>query len=422
MNTTTLKALLLVGAIGGTPFTALAETPATGDPVCDALVQVANDLYLVDSDGASLARFTSDGLPKHSASLAPDGSMVAFIPDAAPSTFTVADSKGGSNSYPADKLDKHHKSRAARGASDATGGTFVGVAWATRDIVRLDWHVSPSSDRFEFYRVPRDLPSWLREAAGSSVGAVCAIASREDDVACIQGNDIVVDGKVVYSDSGFTGAPQQDSLTLPVGGSASVQGIPGLEVEVVSIASGITLRVTLPTGNWTESRVDPGDFLPVQLADQTLGFFPTVTDATNGIVKIVVLSSTTGQNVFNRAIAWRLRDRGIAVVQNSGAGPALTLLTPKGRSGWGVLGQAPMGVQAPVESMRFVTPRLLYFETQAQFGIVPAAIVRSSSGPVLQVGAIATLASSLTVNVTGTPISTPALTWACRPPDHYRRP
>jgi len=422
MNTTTLKAFLLVGAIGGTASTAPAETPAMGSPVCEALVQVGNDLYLVDGDGASLARFTSDGLPKHSASLAPDGGMVAFIPDAAPSTFTVADRKGASNSYSADKLGQHHRSREARDASNATGGTFVGVAWATRDIVRLDFHVSPSSDRFEFYKVPKDLSSRLRAAADSSVGVACVIAPREDDVACIQGNDIVVDGKAVYSDNGFTGAPQQDSLTLPVGGSAPVQGIPGLEVEVVSITAGITLRVTLPTGNWTESRVDPGDFLPVQLADQTLGFFPTVTDATKGIVQIVVLSSTTGQTVFNRAIAWRLRDGGVAVVQNTGTGPALTFLSPKDRRGWGVLGQAPLGVQDPVESMRFVTPRLLYFETPGQFGIVPAAIVRSTSGPVLQVGAIATLPSSLTVNVTDTPVSTPALTWACRLPNHHKRP
>ena len=44
-------------------------------PACNALVSLANDLYRVSPSGAVLTRFTSDGMPKVMATVAPDGKV-----------------------------------------------------------------------------------------------------------------------------------------------------------------------------------------------------------------------------------------------------------------------------------------------------------------------------------------------------------
>lgn len=179
---------------------------------------------------------------------------------------------------------------------------MIGVAWATSDTVRLDKHIGKDTDRFEFYNVPHDLPPRLHRASPPAFGAVCALKPRSDDAACFQGNDVVLNSSIIYSDNGFADAVPMNSLTLTVGGSAPVKGFPGLRVQFISITAGITLRVTLPNGNWIQSRVRPGDFLTVQLEDQTLALLPTA--PINRTVKINVLSNNSGANVFGNALAW----------------------------------------------------------------------------------------------------------------------
>ncbi|MGH6869649.1 MAG: hypothetical protein ACREDA_12435, partial [Methylocella sp.] len=183
----------------------------------------------------------------------------------------------------------------------------------------------------------------------------------------------------------------------------------------------ITLRVTLPNGNWIQSRVRPGDFLTVQLEDQTLALVPTA--PINGTVKITVLSNNSGANAFDNALAWQFsrsddddRDNGksFAVIKDTAAGLSLAFLEPTKRGHWGVLAHAPLDLATPVNTMRFVTPTSLYFETSAEFGIVPVSLSRSDAGVALQAGSITELPNSLAVNVTGSPLTTPVLAWACK--------
>ncbi|MGH6857650.1 MAG: hypothetical protein ACRECP_08420 [Methylocella sp.] len=392
-----------------------AQAGGGGNPKCNALVQVTNDLYLVNDSGASLARFTTDGLPKLSASLAPDGHRVAFIPAAANNTFVVADYKLRKTSYPATISDRSGPDNSTSNA------TLVGVTWATSDTVRLDKHIGKDTDRFEFYNVPDDLPPRLHRASPPGFGAVCVLKPRSDDVACLQGNDVVINSSIIYSDNLFADAVPMDSLTLAVGGSAPVKGFPGLRVQLKSISAGITLRVTLPNGNWIQSRVRPGDFLTVQLEDQTLALVPTA--PINGTVKITVLSNNSGANAFDNALAWQFsrsddddRDNGksFAVIKDTAAGLSLAFLEPTKRGHWGVLAHAPLDLATPVNTMRFVTPTSLYFETSAEFGIVPVSLSRSDAGVALQAGSITELPNSLAVNVTGSPLTTPVLAWACK--------
>jgi hypothetical protein len=398
-----LGVLLLFGIVGIIlllPTTAPSQVPPGLS--CNALVQVANDFYLVDQTGASVARFTNDGLAKQSAALAPDGSEVAFILGASSNSFTVADRTGTIHMYtvPSSSDD----------GGGGSGSVLIGVAWAANGIVRLDKHIGKNTERFEFYAVT---PTGLTETADPGLGSVCVLQPSEDDVACLQGNDVLVGPKIVYSDNGFTSAPQVGSLTLTVGASAPIKAVPGLQVQVTSIVAGVTLHVTLPTGNWIESRVNPGDSMIVPLEDQTLALLPTIIDPTQGIVTIVVRSNTGGPNAFDNALAWGLTDvDGLALIKNAAAGRSLVFLKP-GKRPWSVLGQAAVDIREPVNAMRFVTPSLLYFETYAHFGIVPASVIHSASGPVLQVGTIATLPNNLTVQVTGSGVSTPVLTWAC---------
>ncbi|MGH6836378.1 MAG: hypothetical protein ACREC9_12720 [Methylocella sp.] len=91
MKTVTLMKFLLAVAIGSTLLAARTQAEAGGNPKCNALVQVTNDLYLVNDSGATIARFTTDGLPKQSTSISPNGHKVAFISAAAQNTFVVAD-------------------------------------------------------------------------------------------------------------------------------------------------------------------------------------------------------------------------------------------------------------------------------------------------------------------------------------------
>src|ERR1044072_4197472 len=101
-----------------------AQPSASEAPTCNALVDVTNDLFLVDENGALIRRFTNDGLPKRSASLAPDQNRVAFIPDMARHAFNVVNGDGLQRS-----VSVPNKVRVA--------GEFVGVSWSSDDVVRL---------------------------------------------------------------------------------------------------------------------------------------------------------------------------------------------------------------------------------------------------------------------------------------------
>ncbi len=365
------QTLILVAALIGTPFLAGAQAQTKDNPVCSALVEVANDLYLVDATGKSLTQFTSDGSPKDSPSLAPDGSKVAFIPSTLPNTFTVADASGRSNSYPAVIPGHDDDSGNSTSSSNSPTAPLIGVDWAAEDVVRLDKHIGKDTDRFEFYKLPETNFSSPRRAARSALAG---------------------------------------------GVAAPIQGVPGVQVKVTSIVGGVTLYVTLPTGNWIQSRVNPGDFLTVKLEHQTLGLFPTIA---GGVVKVAVLSSTPGPDAFNSPLAWWLRDRddddrSLVIVTNSATGPMLTVLRAEDDHRTRVLAQAPLSLQGSVNVMRFVTPSLLYLETFSTFGIVPVQITRVGPSQELQIGPIATLVRNLTVNTTRTPVTVPVITWACK--------
>ncbi|MGH6836377.1 MAG: hypothetical protein ACREC9_12715 [Methylocella sp.] len=102
------------------------------------------------------------------------------------------------------------------------------------------------------------------------------------------------------------------------------------------------------------------------------------------------------------------------MIKNTAAGLSLAFLEPTKSGHWGVLAQAPLDLATPANTKRFVTPTSLYFETPAEFGILPVSLSRSDAGVALQVGPITELPNSLTVNVNGSPLTTPVLTWACK--------
>lgn len=425
MKITNLINSLVAAAVVGVLLAASAQAQVNQNPVCNALVKVANDLYLANASGVGLVQFTNDGLPKRSASLAPDSRKVAFIPDATQDSITVVDYNLRKQTYLAPTRNGDGDKDDDQSDLSLSTAILTGVSWATNKIVRLDKHLGKDTDRFEFYKVPEDLTSSLRRAAHPALGAVCVMKPHDDDVACLQGNDVTLNSSVIYSDNGFANAAQVDSLTLTVGQSAQVKGITGLDVQLASVVSGITLYVTLPGGARIGKRVNPGDVLTVQLGDQTLGFFPTLPNAAAGMVQITVLSRDGDLAVFGSALTWRGSQEGgedrreegsiLALIRNTSTGSALTLLEPGPRGQWGVLAQGALNISNPIGNMRFLTPTLLYYETFAEFGTVRVSLVQLATGPVLQFGAITKLPSKLSVTIAGrTPFDAPVLAWACK--------
>lgn len=91
-------------------------------PICNALANVNNQLYLVAADGSLSAQLPTDTQSKSSISLAPDGSKVAYISAANPDAFAVADTAGRVAVFPVQK---------------SLQGPFVGVSWASADVIDI---------------------------------------------------------------------------------------------------------------------------------------------------------------------------------------------------------------------------------------------------------------------------------------------
>ncbi len=398
-------------------------------PTCKALVQVANDLYLVSSSGTQLLRFTSNGSAKQLAALAPDASKVAYVADSSAQAITVVDSHGRQGTFPVDATDSAQKSQQA-----STKGPLIGLAWSNKNVLQLDHHIGPNNEQFAYYRVPDDLsvPPPLasfasrlqfkladlgHDSTDPSVGVACTLSPLFDSTACIQGSDVLLNGSNVYSFLGFNLAQPSQTLSVAVGAITSTAGDPSFQLQVSSIQGGVTLRVTLPSGNWVESIVPSGQALPVLVDDQRYGFIPTVTDAKQGIVRIDIVASQ-GTQSLDPAIAWRNWDNTLAVSEVGSSGRNLTLLAHDGGSAtgqWKAIGSAGLPVADRLTQMRFISPSNLFFQTRLMAGLLPVTVKPTSPlGKVtIQIGALTELPLTLAVNVTNPAASTPVLAWSC---------
>ena len=424
-----LKPLLVaIAAIG---LVASAEAGQTTAPQCNALVSVNNDLLLVNNVGTQLVRFTSDGKPKESPTVTPDGSKVVYFdPQATPETYTVADANGRQTIYPASRPDRD-RDRAADDDQYAKGA-LMGVSWSSNDVVRLVKHISPSNSRFEYYQIPLDLSASVHQAARPAVDGNCILHPHGSEVACLEQEGHVMlgdisNGRTVFNQSGFEGIAPQESFTTGIDTPVSTHGDPSFQVVVTAIDKNrITLRITLPTGIWERQQVSSGDSMTVDLDSDEYGFFATVTDAQKGLVRIDVVKSDSGPYVFDPAIAWQPHERGLVAIRRTKAEAKLYVLQPRRdtHGQWTLVGESMLNLSTPVKAMRFLTPSLLLLQTSSNgFSELQINITHPSSGsgmPTVQLGSMTQLPSMLMVAVDGAPVAAPVLDWNCESPSGGR--
>lgn len=406
------------------PLMGRAAQPAA--PNCDALVSVANDLYLVGSTGAVITRFTSDGTVKMYSTVSPDGRQVAYVSPNSDEVnivqYEVADSNGSQRAFPvnigSDSSNTHN-------VYDAY--PLVGLRWDADGILQTRKHVSPSTSLFEFHRIDSQRRGWGRGAeVGFGVG--CTMKSDGGLVACVQGSGVRVDNQRVFAEFGFSTTPLA-SFVLTVGDSAATPSGPTFTVSVVGVHDGkVGLKVTSPNGTW-ETGYIPNDqmYFTTWWNGVQYGFSANLRNTGLGRVEIKEYQGhEAGTSNFDSAIAWRPRGNGLLVIRREGAEALLYLLRPTGfgqdsREGrwrdwsWGLGAQALVNLPNGVKAMRFVTPSFLLFQAaNGVFSWAPIRISSGSGGTSLTVGAITRLPSTVPATIGGSTTQATALDWSCQ--------
>jgi hypothetical protein len=387
--------------------------------LCSAAVEIENDLYLVSSAGRPEVRFTTDGRPKQSPTLAQDGSKVAFISNLTSGTFDIVDRAGQRRSYSPQDLPAGNETDASLAAY--AKAPVDQVSWSKNSVIRTARRITPTSARFDFFTVPDDFSSALvREIRRPFAGAACAAAYQSFNAGCIEKTDVLVNDEVVFSKRPSEIVPRFDSVSLKVGSTVSNTKSPFFKLQVTSLDGGVTLRVTLPTGNWEESRIDPGDFLAIPFEGRIFNFYPTVVDSSGGLIKIDVYAGDEVQE-DDRGIAWRQIDNALGVVERTNKQSTLLLLHKRWFSffwrDYYVIGRFPLNIAEPIKAMHFTSRGTLAFETNQRFGEIETAIV--PQGPfglyasALKFGKTVSLPRSLTVNIGNSRVVAPVFGWTC---------
>jgi hypothetical protein len=191
---------------------------------------------------------------------------------------------------------------------------------------------------------------------------------------------------------------------------------PQFQIQVTSIVQGITLRITLPGGNWTQSRVDPGDFLAVPFEDEVFNFFPSVANSTDGDVKVDIFKGAPTTDPTARGISWRRDQDSVGVLERSDHQTKLVLLHKKlFQPSFYKLAEYVLNINESVSAIRFTGHSTLAFETDKRFGEIE--FERVSQGwfdpTVLKFGRTVTLPKSLNVDVGTGPAARKVYDWSC---------
>ncbi len=404
-----------------------------GDPpaqTCNALVSIANNLYLVDNAGKMLVQFTSDGTTKAVAALAPDGTKVAYVtPDLSAQTYEVVNEFRQQGTYPIYEVPKRDDPHGFVARS-----TFQSLSWASRDVLGVMNSAGKDYGYFLFRRIPDDLSPAARLIAKPSMADGCAVQPRGHELACIDSGGSVfwdggnTSGQNVFSVSGFEGIKPEESFTLGVGESANTQGTtPSYTVTLISVDKNeITLRISPPNGAWEQPNIENGGYttnLPV-LDYNTYGFFATIVNRKAGLVRIDAVKSYSPDNIFDPALTWTPDGHGLLLIRRTNTQAALYLISPGGEDHrwkegrddrWTLTAQVPINLPGTINSMRFATPSLLLLkDEQNQFSEVPIEISHSDGTETLSLGAVTALPSTLTVSLNGTSTQGAVLDWSCK--------
>lgn len=377
-------------------------------PICRALVRSANALYLVNSDGTPQAHFAPPVSANQQVTLAPSGHVIAYVSNGS-DQFNLAYDDGAIYSFPA----MNPAPNSTPNTHDVSGlynrASLMAVSWGYSDVIRLQKHVGKDGDRFEFYRFAGN-SGHLIEAAVPSFGISCAASPKGRNVACVHGDDIELDGKVIFSSDSNISGSQVGSYLLGTGDSAAIDAMPGASVQVRSISNGITLRVTLPSGAWQDMRVIAGDNMSATFGDQQLLIRPTVPNPVSGKVTVNVFASAVSSIGLIGAIAWTPDGNSIVSLRRTQNGPELLMIAQGDTLAWKVVAQSSIGRYSDTNVLLFVSPTFIYYQGPSGAGLVP---VSSDLSAGVQFGNPVPLPATMALKLDQTVTTLPVLAWSC---------
>jgi hypothetical protein len=360
------------------------------------LVSANNQLYLVAENGSLISQFPTDAQNKSSISLSPDGSKIAYISDASPDAFTVADTAGRQLTFPVPPSQQ---------------GTFTGVTWDSANTLKVRYHAGRDNDVFQFYLVPSNFSSSLPKIGKTIAGVNCSVKADEATTACLSENKLVVNKKILIDRDPLSPSNMSSfaAANLVAGTTFATQTSPSFQIRVQEIADEVGLIVTLPDGSWAKSSVPVGSAFPVTWDDITYGFSPVSVDRAKGQVSMKVTKATGQTGTFDPAVSWSSSNY-VAVVTHSAAGAQLLVVKSSGN-------QAPMsaalGAIEQVTSISYGTPTLLMLRTPTQFLSVPINTTNGNAST-LQLGAVRSLPTSMNVTSPGGATVASVEGWSCR--------
>lgn len=380
-------------------------------PACKALVRSRTGLYLVAADGVPADHFPPVEIsPWSEVALSPSGSRIAFIPRSAPDTFVVMDNKGRSLNFPADRPAPNSTRNSHDDPSFTSMAQLIGISWGSDGVIRLEKNLWKNASRFEFYRFA-GRSNHLIQVARPDWGTTCVTSPVGGRVACLDENFIKVDGRTVFSADRSAASHLAGSITLGVGESAFIPGTSNLSVQVLSVSTQAALRVTFPTGYWSEEYVPVGVAMDVD-ADSgktNLELVPSALDPASGKVTLNVFSTPSSSVGFVGGLMWLMDHGGIVTIRNNLGGPELILLASNAPNGLRVVASEHVDIADAPIFLSQVSAKELYYQSATQSGLVPLKI--TSSG--VQFGKPLVFPQRATLKLGGLTLHLPALTWSC---------
>jgi len=389
---------------------ALASSQAMAAQSCRALVLVKNDLWFAQQNGNLISQLTNDGNMKIAVALAPDGNLIAYSGKSSPADITLIDSSG--------KL----VADVNLNAKDA----ITWLTWTSPSLLEARQHVSPSNNQSFFLYVPPPLgPAQVLSAKGS--GRNCSISPKGNDVACIRGDAINLNGRNIYFlASPFASSNVLQKLNVAVGASVLTMTTPAFRIEVLGVAENkVSLKVTTPDGQWKQAYLVGEDVLEVPYSTDNsedspvlYGIRAAVGSGNYAVAAVEVIASKMGSPSLEVGPIWDPRGKRIAFVENNGSNQRSLVLINREPGGadqnkGGLEANERLPITGPITAMAFTSDTHIVVkgrDTVFEQDIPPVGKVPINTPYALT----PSLPQQLNVIVGGSPIPTPVKGWTCQ--------
>lgn len=356
---------------------------------CLALIQHAHDFYSIDPAGGIQHRFTDDGVDKHFLALSPDGEIVIYesVDDTGADRSLVLTGKNGAtrsvrltdvliNSIPGAEQSSVDEVQ-------IVPEWFLQVAWTGHSALALAFHGGRDNRLFRFADLSRDLELRPLSMAASAWGVDCSADFTGRRFACATANEVLADGVRLFGLNPMLGAQPLPEMLLALDEAATVQGF---TVELRALDQGASLRVTLSSGAWTESRLSSGEVMTVRDGDHVLllSARPVVEtgrrmSSTTAVVALAMVDSDAIEQFS--AIDWSSPEHSMFVLSSADSGTTLrrVRLTPSAQRV--ATETIPVSIPFAVRRMRAITPDRLYVEGDVGFGQIDVQRLRGQASP-----------------------------------------